>query len=137
MNSVGKGRFIMSENLTEERNRTVLLVVKLDMMENFPRAEVIQAATLSGKVIQLHCSLHSHVAYYSLWEHLVRNPIISDVNILLEDMIAVLSLRNMFLSVSKIGCEGPSTILEDMENWLEFMIGTHFCDLEASPVVQF
>ena len=62
---------------------------------------------------------------------------ISGVNMLLEDVIVVLSLRDMFLSASKIGHEGPSTILEDVENWLEFMIGTHLCDLEASPLIQF
>ena len=51
---------------------------------------------------------------------------ISGMNMLLEDVIIVLSFRNMFLSVSKIGCEGPSTVLEDVENWHEFTIGTHF-----------
>ena len=49
MSSVGKGRFIMSKNITEERHGTVLLVVKLDMEENFPQAEVIQAAALAAK----------------------------------------------------------------------------------------
>ena len=62
---------------------------------------------------------------------------ISGVNTLLEDAIVVLGLRNMFLSISKIGHEGPSTVLEDVENWLEFTISTHFCDLEAGLVVQF
>ena len=61
---------------------------------------------------------------------------ISGANMLLEDAIVVLSFRNMFLSVSKIGHEGPSTIMGDVENWLEFVIGTHFCDLEASLVIQ-
>ena len=60
---------------------------------------------------------------------------ISDMNMLLEDVIVVLSVRNMFLSISKIGHEGPSTILEDVENWLEFAIGTHFHDLEASSLI--
>ena len=54
---------------------------------------------------------------------------ISGVNMLLEDAIVVLSLRNMFLSISKIGHEGPSTVLEDLENWLEFVINTLFCDM--------
>ena len=58
------------------------------------------------------------------------------VNMLFEDMIIALSFRNMFLSISKIGHKGPSTVLEDVENWLEFMIGTHFLDLEAGPAVQ-
>ena len=62
---------------------------------------------------------------------------ISGANMLLEDTIVALSFRNMFLSVSKIGHEGPSTVLEDMENWLEFAIVTNFCDLEAGLVVQF
>ena len=35
----------MSENTTEKRHTTVLLVVELDMMEDFPWAEVIRAAT--------------------------------------------------------------------------------------------
>ena len=43
---------------------------------------------------------------------------ISGVNTLLEDVIIALSLRNMFLSIGKIGCEGPSTVLEDLEHWL-------------------
>ena len=62
---------------------------------------------------------------------------ISGVNMLLEDVIIALDFRNMFLSVSKIGHEGPFTVLEDMENWLEFAIGTIFCHLEAGPAVQF
>ena len=62
---------------------------------------------------------------------------ICGVNMILEDAIVALSLRNMFLSVSKIGHQRPSPVLEDMENWLEFMIGAHFCDLEASPVIKF
>ena len=62
---------------------------------------------------------------------------ISGVNMLLEDMIIALDFRNMFLSISKIGHEEPSTILEDVENWLEFMmIHTHLHHLEASPAVQ-
>ena len=31
-----------------------------------------------------------------------------------------------FLSVGKIGYEGPSTILEDLENSLEFVISADF-----------
>ena len=58
---------------------------------------------------------------------------ISGTNMLHEDEIIALGFRNMFLSISKIGCEGPSTTLEDMENWLEFMIRTHFYHLEAGP----
>ena len=61
---------------------------------------------------------------------------ISGVNMLLENVIVVLSFRNMFLSISKIGQEGLSTVLKDVENWFEFMIGTHFHDLEASPLIQ-
>ena len=57
---------------------------------------------------------------------------ISGMNMLLEDAVVVLSLRNMFLSIGKIGHEGPSTVLEDVENWLEFVIGTHFCDLKLA-----
>ena len=60
---------------------------------------------------------------------------ISGVNMLHKNVVVALSFRNMFLSVSKIGCEGSSTILEDVENWLEFTIGTHFRDLEAGLVV--
>ena len=51
MNSVGKGWIIGSKNITEKRHRTMLLVVKLDMMEDFPQAEVIRAATFCKKVI--------------------------------------------------------------------------------------
>ena len=60
---------------------------------------------------------------------------ISGLNMLLEDVIIMLSLRNMFLSIGKIGHEGPSIILEDLENWLEFMIGTDFQDLKARPLI--
>ena len=59
---------------------------------------------------------------------------ISGVYMLLENVIIALGFRNMFVSISKIGHEGPSTILEDVENWLEFMIHTHFHHLEASPL---
>ena len=62
---------------------------------------------------------------------------ISGTNIFLEDVIIALSYRNMFLSIIKNGHEGPSTVLEDEENWLEFMIGTQLCHLEARPAVQF
>ena len=41
MSSVRKGRLIVSENITETRHGTVLLVVELDIVENFPWAEVI------------------------------------------------------------------------------------------------
>ena len=51
MNSVGKNLFIVGENITEKRHRTVLLVVELDMTEDFSLAEVIRAATFGGKVI--------------------------------------------------------------------------------------
>ena len=61
---------------------------------------------------------------------------IGGMNKLLEDTIVMLSLRNMFLSISKIGHEGPSTVIEDVENWLEFTIRTHFCDLEAGLLIQ-
>ena len=62
---------------------------------------------------------------------------ISGANTLLEDVIIALSLRNMFLSIGKIGHEGPSIVLEDLEHWFEFMIGTDFCDLKASPLILF
>ena len=62
---------------------------------------------------------------------------ISGMNTLLEDMIIVLGFRNMFLSICKIDHEEPSTVLEDVENWLEFSISTHFPHLEAGPAVQF
>ena len=48
---------------------------------------------------------------------------ISDANMILEDAIIVLSLSIMFLKISKIGHEGPSTI------------GTHFCDLKAGMLI--
>ena len=60
---------------------------------------------------------------------------ISGMNTLLEDVIIALSLRNMFLSIDKIGCEGPSIILEDLEHWLEFTIGTDFHDLKSSLLI--
>ena len=60
---------------------------------------------------------------------------ISGADTLLEDAIIVLSLRNMFLSIGKIGHEGPSIILEGLENWLEFAISTNFCDLKADPLI--
>ena len=101
-NSVGKGWFIMSENITEKRHGTVLLVVELDMMEDFPQAEVIRAATFGQKVIYLCCSFHHPVANNSSWEHLLRNPTISAANMLLKDAFIVLSLRNMFLSIDKL-----------------------------------
>ena len=47
--SVGKGWFIVSENIAEKRHGTMLLVVKLDMMD--PQAEVIRVATFCRKVI--------------------------------------------------------------------------------------
>ena len=50
-NSIGKGWSIMSENITEKRHGTVLLGVELDMVEDFPWAEVIRAATFGWKVI--------------------------------------------------------------------------------------
>ena len=62
---------------------------------------------------------------------------ISGMSTLLKDVIIVLSFMNMFLSVGEIGCEGPSTVWEDVENWFEFAISTHFHDLEAGPFVQF
>ena len=114
----------------------MLLIVKLDMVENFLWAEAIQAAPFGRKVIQLCCGLHYHIANDGSWEHLVRNPMISGANMLLEDMIIALGFRNMFLSVCKIGHEGPSTVLEDKENWFEFVICAHFCDLEGGLVVQ-
>ena len=60
---------------------------------------------------------------------------ISGMNMLLKDMIIVLSLRNMFLGIGKIGCEGPSIVLEDLEHWFEFAIGEDFCDLKASLLI--
>ena len=62
---------------------------------------------------------------------------ISGVHMLLEDEIIVLSFRNMFLSVSQIGHEGPSIIFDDLEHWFEFMIGTDFHDLKAVPFIYF
>ena len=59
---------------------------------------------------------------------------ISGANMLFKDAIIVL---NMFLSIGKIGHEGPSTILEDLKNWLEFMSGIDFCDLEAGLLIKF
>ena len=56
---------------------------------------------------------------------------ISGANMLLKDAIIVLNLRNMLLSVGKIGHEGPSIVLEDLEHWFEFVIGADFCDLKA------
>ena len=49
------------------------------------------------------------------------------------DVIIALSLRNRFLSIGKIGHEGLSLVLEDLEHWLEFMIGADFHDLKAGP----
>ena len=60
---------------------------------------------------------------------------ISGVNVLLKDAINALSLRDMFLSIGKIGHEGPSIILEDLKNWFEFVISTDFCDMKASPLI--
>ena len=60
---------------------------------------------------------------------------IGGANMPLEDAIIALSLRNMFLSISKIGHEEPSIVLEDLENWLEFMIGTDFHDLKAGSLI--
>ena len=51
MSSISQGTFIMSEDITEEKHGTVLNVVKLDMVENVPWAEAIQAATFGGKAI--------------------------------------------------------------------------------------
>ena len=56
---------------------------------------------------------------------------VSGTNMLLEDAIVVLSLRNMFLSIGKIGHEGPSTVLEDLEDWLEFVISADSRNLKA------
>ena len=50
MNSVGMGWFIMSKNIAEKWHGTVLLVVELDVMENFCWAEVISAATFGRKI---------------------------------------------------------------------------------------
>ena len=62
---------------------------------------------------------------------------ISGAKILLEDVAIVFGFRSMFLSISKIGHKGPSSVLEDMEYWLEFVISTHLLHLEAGPAVQF
>ena len=56
---------------------------------------------------------------------------ISGLNMLFKDAIIALNLRSMFLSIGKIGHEGPSTVLEDLEHWFEFAISTDFCDLKA------
>ena len=60
---------------------------------------------------------------------------ISGTNILLKNMIIALSLRSMFLSIGKIGCEGPSIVLEDLDYWVEFAIGADFCDLKAGLLI--
>ena len=62
---------------------------------------------------------------------------ISGANMLLKDVIIALSLRNMFLHIGKIGCEGPSIVLEDLEHWFEFVISTDFHDLKAGPLISF
>ena len=41
----------MSENVTEKRHGAVVLVVELDMMKDFPCAEVVGAATFGWKAI--------------------------------------------------------------------------------------
>ena len=56
---------------------------------------------------------------------------VSSANMLLKDVIIALSLRNMFLSIGKIGYEGPIIVLEDSELWFEFVISADFCDLKA------
>ena len=58
---------------------------------------------------------------------------IHGMNMHLEDAIIALSLRIMFLSNGKIGQEGPSIVMEDLEHWLEFMISADFL-LEAPQV---
>ena len=60
---------------------------------------------------------------------------ISGMNTLLEDGIIALSLRNMFLGISKIGHEGPSIVMEDLEHWLQFVISADFHDLKAGPLI--
>ena len=60
---------------------------------------------------------------------------ISGMNMLLKDAIIALSLLNMFLSVGKIGHEGPSIVLEDLDHWFEFAIGADFHDLKAGPLI--
>ena len=57
------------------------------------------------------------------------------MNMLRKDVIIVLSLRNMFLSIGKIGREGPSIVLENLEHWLEFAISTDFHVLKASLLI--
>ena len=42
-----------------------------------------------------------------------------------------------FLSIGKIGHEGPSIFLEDLEHWVQFTINTDFCDLKAGPLIVF
>ena len=61
-NSAGKGWFIMSKNITEKRHGTVLLVVKLDMMEDFPWAEVSTAAAIGRKQIRDHGSINPMIS---------------------------------------------------------------------------
>ena len=60
---------------------------------------------------------------------------ISGMNMFFKDTIIALSPRNIFLSIGKIGHEGPSIILEDLEHWFEFVIGTDFHDLKASLLI--
>ena len=60
---------------------------------------------------------------------------ICGTNMLLKDAIVVLSLRNMFLRIGKIGCEGPSIVLKDLEHWFEFVIGANFHDFKASLLI--
>ena len=60
---------------------------------------------------------------------------ISGMNMLLKDAIIAFGLGNMFLSIGKIGCEGPSIVLENLEHWFEFEIGTDFHDLKAGPLI--
>ena len=60
---------------------------------------------------------------------------IGGVNTLLKDAIIALSLKNMFLGIGKIGHEGPSIVLEDLELWFQFTISADLCDLKAGPLV--
>ena len=60
---------------------------------------------------------------------------ISGTNTLLKDAIIVLCLKNMFLSIGKIGHEGSSVILDDLGHWFEFTIGADFHDLKASLLI--
>ena len=62
---------------------------------------------------------------------------VSGTNMLFKDVIIVLSLRNMLLSIGKIGCEEPSIILEDLEHWFELTISTDFCDLKVGLLIYF